>query len=472
MSKQYRCRAVQTLGAVYNLAIPNTILKPVSRAFRRTPNLRGLGQICCVLIGLALAGQAMTAPAGDWSGPERQLASKIAAVTGSAAITLTVENRSSLGKRDSEVIQNGLRSALESAGVHFVKSDRTVSDRASSPATSETTAVKISLSESFASYVWVAEIHQGEAVVVMVSSPRSESSLAGRESVPLSLRKIPLWTQEDPILDVAVLEESAAPTRIAVLAAEKVSIYRLLAGKWQQEQALEIAHARPWPRDLRGRLILAKDHLLDVYLPGVVCRGAGSPLTLSCRESDDPWPLVPAGLSGGSFSVFPGPDSNAVAIAPVGAFYAPMRNFFTGVLTPGVGKLSAVSKFYSAAVLPRDKSLLWLFAATDGHVHVVDGSSDQPAAFPWGSDLASVKTACGSGWQVLATSSEEGSGDWVRAFEFPDRDPVAVSGAVDFLGGVITALWTEAKGDTAVVVVRSRETGSYDAFRLAVACSQ
>jgi hypothetical protein len=83
-----------------------------------------------------------------------------------------------------------------------------------------------------------------------------------------------------------------------------------------------------------------------------------------------------------------------------------------------------------------------------------------------------VKTACGSGWQVLATSSEEGSGDWVHAFEFPDRDPVAVSGAVDFLGGVITALWTEAKGDTAVVVVRSRETGSYDAFRLAVACSQ
>jgi hypothetical protein len=471
VSKQYRCRAVQRRGAVYNLAIPNTILKPVSRALRRTPNLRGTGQICCVLLGLA-----MVAHAADWSGPERQLASKIATVTGSAAITLTVENRSSLGKRDSEVIQNGLRSALESAGVHFVKSDRTVSDRASSPAaTSETTAVKISLSENFASYVWVAEIHQGagEPVVVMVSSPRSESSLAGRESVPLSLRKILLWTQADPILDVAVLEESAAPTRIAVLDAGKVAIYRSLAGKWQQEQALEIAHARPWPRDLRGRLILAKDHLLDVYLPGVVCHSsAGAPLTLSCRESDDPWPLVPAALSGGSFSVFPGTESNAMVIPAVGAFYAPMRNFFTGVLTPGVGRLTTVSKFYSAAVLPRDQSVLWLFAATDGHVHVVDGASDQPAAFPWGSDLASVKTACGSGWQVLATSSEEGSGDWVRAFEFPDRDPVAVSGAVDFLGGVITALWTEAKGDTAVVVVRSRETGSYDAFRLAVACSQ
>jgi hypothetical protein len=354
------------------------------------------------------------------------------------------------------------------------------SDRVTSqPATSDATAVKISLSENSTFYVWVAEIRPGagDPVVVMVSAPRSEIAMAGHESVPLSLRKIPLWTQENPILDVAVLEENATPTRMAVLEAEKVAIYRLLAGKWQQEQALGIVHARPWPRDLRGRLVPARDHVLDVYLPGVACRGAGSPVALSCRESDDPWPLVPAALSGGSFSVFPssnfpGPESTAVNIAPVGAFYAPMRNFFTGVLTPGVGKFTTVPKFYSAALLPRDKYLLWLFAATDGHVHVVDGVSDQVARFDWGSDLASVKTSCGSGWQLLATSSQEANGDWVRAFEFPDRDPVAVSGAVDFSGVAVTALWTEAKGDTAIAVVRNRETGNYDAFRLAIACSQ
>ncbi len=466
VSKQYRCHAVEMVGAVYNLGIPNTNLKPVSRVLRRTPSLRGVGRVCCVLVGLALGAQA-----ADWSVPERQLAGKIFAVTGTAAITLSIENRSSLGKRDSEIIQNGLRSTLESVGVRFAGSGRVTSQTAKS----EATAVRISLSENSTFYVWVAEIRlgTGEPVVVMVSAPRPESATAGHESVPLSLRKIPLWTQEDAILDVAVLEENATPARIAVLDAGKVAIYRLLGGKWQQEQALEIVHTRAWPRDLRGRLIPAKDHLLDVYLPGVVCRSsAGVALTLSCRESEDPWPLVPAALSGGSFSVFPGPEANAVTIAPVGAFYSPLRNFFTGVLTPGVGKLTTVPKFYSAALLPRDKFLLWLFAATDGRVHVVDGVSDQTTAFPWGSDLASVNTACGSGWQVLATSSEEAGGDWVRAFEFPDRDPVAVSGAVEFPGGVVTALWTDVKGDTALVVVRNRETGSYDAFRLAVACSQ
>jgi hypothetical protein len=141
-------------------------------------------------------------------------------------------------------------------------------------------------------------------------------------------------------------------------------------------------------------------------------------------------------------------------------------------LTAAVGKFTTVPKFYSAALLPRDKYTLWLFAATDGHVHMVDGVSDQVTRLNWGSDLASVKTQCGAGWQVLTTSSETASGDAVRAYEFPDRDPVEVSAAVDFAGGVITALWTEAKADTAIAVVRNRETGSYEAFRLAVTCSQ
>src|ERR1035441_8349675 len=95
---------------------------------------------------------------------------------------------------------------------------------------------------------------------------------------------------------------------------------------------------------------------------------------------------------------------------------------------------TTVSKFYSAAFLPREKYLLWLFAAADGRVHMVDGIGDQGLKLVWGSDLTSVKTSCGAGWQVLATSSGEETGDSVRAYEFPDRDPVAVSAAVDFPG--------------------------------------
>lgn len=445
-------------GAVYNLAIPNAIPNSVNRVLRPASILRKVVQLCWLLLGLTMA-----ARAADWSGPEQQLARKIAAVAGPGTVAFSVENRSSLGRRDSEIIQNGLRAALEGLGIRFVKAEQSAAT------------VAISLSENPTSYVWVAEIRrgeeEGEVVVVMVSAPRPMGSTATHESVPLSLRRIPLWIQDDPILDVAVLEENATPTRIAVLDAERVSLYRWQGGKWQQEQTLGIAHARPWPRDLRGRLIPAKDHLLDVYLPGVTCQSAaGAQVALSCRETDDPWPLVPAGVTGGS-SVFPSAGSASATIPPVASFYAPTRNFFTGVLTPGVGKFRTVSKFYSAALLPREKYLLWLFAATDGRVHLVDGMSDQVIRLDWGSNLTSVKTSCGAGWQVLATSSQEGTADSVRAYEFPDRDAVAVSAAIDF-PGVITALWTDAKGDTAVAVVRNLETGTYEAFRLAVACSQ
>src|SRR5258708_37852593 len=102
---------------------------------------------------------------------------------------------------------------------------------------------------------------------------------------------------------------------------------------------------------------------------------------------------------------------------------------------------------------------------------MIDGMSDQTAKLGWGSDLASVRTSCCAGWQVLAASSGEPNADSVRAYVFPGRDPVAVSAAIDF-AGEITALWTEAEGDTAIAVVHNRESGGYEAFRLALACNQ
>ena len=446
------------MGApVYNSAIPADPLK----SLLHHALARWMGSVKVPLIFfLVVFSVAISACAADWNGPEQELAHKIVAITGPGVVAFSVENRSSLGRRDGEIIQDGLRNAAAGLGLRFAAPEQAAAT------------VKVTLSENLTSYVWVAEIHQSasEHAVVMVSAPRPENSGSRntRESAPLSLRKTPLWTQDEAILDVAVLEESPAPAQIAVLDAQRLAIYRMQNGKWQAEQSLSITHAHPWPRDLRGRLVPAHDHLFDVYLPGVIC--AAAPLTLNCRESDDPWPLVPTGLNAGSVFPSAGMSGAGASLPQMKAFFASTRNFFTGVMTPGVGKFSSMPKFYSAALQPRDRYTLWLFAATDGHIHLIDGVSDQAAKLAWGSNLASVKTACGAGWQVLATTSGE-AGDAVRAYEIPDRDPAAVSAAVD-LPGQVTALWTEAKGDTAIVVARNRETGSYEAFRLALACGQ
>jgi hypothetical protein len=442
---------------VYNSAIPDAILNTVNRALRSAFSFRVVLFFSLVLTLTA------GAHATDWATPEQELARKIVAVTGPGAVALTVENRSSLSRRDSEVITNGLHASMEVVGLRFVRPEQAAAT------------VTITLSENLQSYVWVAEIRQGggEVAIVMTSLQRPEGVIASHDSLPLTLRKLSLFSQSDPILDVLVLEESSIPTHIAVLDRDKVALYRWQGGKWQQDQALPLTHAQPWPQDLRGRLIPARDHLFEAYLPGVACRSSSAPpITLSCQANDDPWPLTPISLS--DTTTFAGPataSSMTAAIPQTRAFFAPTRNFFTGAVIPHVGQLSTVPKFYSAAPLPRDKYVLWLFAGVDGQIHLINGMSDQSAKLGWGSDIISVRTACGAGWQVLATSSGGTGADSVRTYEFPGRDPVAVSAAVDF-SGEITALWTEAKGDTAIAVVHNRESGSYEAFRLALSCNQ
>jgi hypothetical protein len=152
-------------------------------------------------------------------------------------------------------------------------------------------------------------------------------------------------------------------------------------------------------------------------------------------------------------------------------FFAPTRNYFTGVLSPAIGKFNTVAKFYAAAFIPREKYTLWVFASADGAVRLTDGINEQTSSLAWGSDIATVRTTCGAGWQVLTTGAGDPVQDSVRAYEFPDRDPVAVSTPVDFPGPV-SALWTETRGDSAIAIARNRDTGSYEAFRLSLSCGQ
>jgi hypothetical protein len=398
----------------------------------------------------------LPATAVDWSIPEEQLARKVAGMCGSTPVMLTIENRSSIGRRSTDIIQNGLKAAFANAGVRLTQD--TNADQ-----------LILSLSENLSSYVWVAKLRKttGETLVGMVSIPRPMESTSGPDAVPLLLKKVQIWSQENPILDLAVLDEAATPTRIAVLSSDNLSLYREQGGKWQQEQILAIGHDKPWPRDLRGRLVPARDHLLDVYLPGIVCRSSSAvPLTLACREGDDPWPLVPR-----AFAETPANVSAAasVAVPILNAFFSPTRNFFTGALTPPIGRVNSVPKFFSAAAYAKTNSALWVFAAVDGQIHAIDATTDRALSLNWSSDLTSVKTACGAGWQVIAGTSD--TIEMVRAFEFPDRDPVPVSPEID-LPGPVTAMWQEYRGDTAIVVAKNKDTGMYEAFRLAVACSQ
>jgi len=412
---------------VYNARIP---LMPISP---RAP------RVACLLLLIFLhPGSAL---ANDWQGPATQLAHKIAAVTGPGAVALNLVNRSSLGRTDEDDIRRHLMNELATLGVQQVSPDQAAFT------------VQVSLSEDLRDCLWVTEIRQGtnQPIVVMVSAPGKGGVAAERSPSLLTIHKALLWMSGNRILDVAVLNSN--PPHMIVLEPERIALYRLQNSQWQEEQLLPIAHPHPWPRDMRGRLISRKDHLFDAYLPGVFCRSSASPpLAINCSVSDDPWPLT-------------------ARSSELNAFFSATRNFFTGALSPGIGKQTTAPPFYSAAPLPRSKYTLWMFAAADGQIHFLDGMTDQTRHLAWGSDLAGVHSSCGSGWQVLATANGSGDTDQVTAFEILDREPVIASHPADF-NGTITGLWADSEAASAIAVSRNAETGEYEAYRLSITCSQ
>ena len=231
-------------NAVYNSRIPH--MRVSSSRFPRV-----VGFLVLILMHAPII-----SAAADWRPPEEQLARKIAATTGPGAVALDVMNRSSLSRADVEEIRRGLATRLGVLGVRFVNADQAAA------------IVQITISENLQNYVWAAEIRQGnnETSVVMVSTPRLTSTSVEHTTAPLTIHKTLLWTDEKRVLDVALVNSS--PQHVIVLEPEKVVLSKFQDGRWQQEQSLPLSHSRPWPRDLRGRLILRRDHLFDVYLPG------------------------------------------------------------------------------------------------------------------------------------------------------------------------------------------------------------
>jgi hypothetical protein len=437
-------------GAAYNSRISLATATPGMLTLLSS---RFVSSVVFVLVWLF----AVPASPQNWSGAEEQLAGKIVSAigptkpgpttTGPTTMAVVVLNRSPLSTAMTDDIRRNLLTQLASLGIRFV------------PVEQAAVTVQVSLSEDLRSYVWVAEIHQGAnaSSVVMVSVPRPAAVSVEPEAAAMVLRKIPLWSQPERILDVAVSDGN--PARMLVLDANGVAFYRFQEGRWQPEQSLAIVHSRPWPRDLRGRLVLGKDnnnkdHPFDAYLPGVYCRGsAGAPPAMTCSYSDDSWPV--------------GTDPFSL-----NASFTSSRNFFSGVLSPAVGQLTKAPAFYSAAAVPGEKATRWLLATVDGQIHLLDGITDQVVGkLGWGSDIATVHSGCGSGWQVLASGSREGRGDSdvVQAFEVASREPIAASPPLE-VNGAITALWTESGGTGAVAVLHNSETGRYEAFRLTLAC--
>jgi len=411
-------------GAIYNS--PNLQMK------LHSSRLRWALCLCILFSQLSFA--------ADWHDPISQLATQITAATGPSVVALEINNHSSISSAEIEEIRREITSSLAASGVRVWQPDQAAAN------------IKLTLSENLQDYVWVAEIQPGtnDAKVILVSTPRPYIAPVGQNAPAITIRATTLASQTDPILDVAVVENT--PPRVVVLGRTAVTIQEFANQRWSVVQSLPISSPTPLPRDARGRIFLRKDRLFDAYLPGLGCHSTNSnPIAMSCAPSEDPWPIQSQGLS---------------------AFFSPARNFFTGALVPGIGKQNSAPPFYSAAAIPRANYSLWIFAGLDGQVHLLDGINQQVLnRIHWGSDVAAVHPACRSDSLVLADAPESEPAESIQAFEFADREPSVVSPKLT-LNGRVTALWSTPGGDSAIAVYRNASTGNYETLQLNLDCGR
>jgi hypothetical protein len=309
------------------------------------------------------------------------------------------------------------------------------------------TTIRVILSENICGYVWLAQVQQGsDTKVAMLVVPKQETSLPASSAVVL--RRSFLIVQQEQILDAA-LWQSHDQRYLLVLGPSQVNIYRQNGTRWESVAIIGIPH-ESYPRDLRGRLWVGKDGDWRAFLPGIQCSGAQQlqpPMT--CRESDDPWMLN----------------------GTTAAFYNSARNYFTGAMVPVQAKL--FPPFYSAAQMTGATGVGWVLAGIDGQTMIFDGTAIRglSGSRDFGSDIASVRSGCGSGTQLLATGAGDDSvNDTILAFEIDDQGTHAASPPLAF-DGPLTALWTTSEGDGAIAVLRT-QTGSYEAYSVSVACNQ
>jgi hypothetical protein len=426
--------------------------------------MRWLGVIAAILL---LTSAACAAP-GPWDEPAAELAGRIADILGAGQARLTVRNLSSIPNDAVPTIRRLLEQDLKERGIAISGAD-------------SASTLRITLSENARNRLWVAEIAEGdETQVAMVSLPPDQPQPAPAAG-GLLLRSDIVISEPEPVL--AALELANG---LVVLEPDAIVIDARAAQGWQEQTRASVEERVPIARDPRGILLPSANGAGFVaWLPGAHCTGsepqagADAEWSVECIPSDDPWTLVELLASASpvqSPAQVQSPPQTGPASAPANApvvlkaFYNAARNYFTGVLSPGVGV--DLPAFYAAVLIARGAGNGALLVegidgkmqiAANGSLAAVSGARD------WGSDLAVLRSGCGTGTQIVVSSSGEAANDSLRAYELPALEAVPVSAPLA-MQGTVTALWSAPDFKSVYATVRTA-ANQYEVVRVSALCN-
>ena len=420
--------------------------------------IKAVAMLVCWLAVLDASRAQTTTMQGRWAQAAAELAAQIADLLGPGQAQLTIRNLSAIQSSEIPVIRKLLEQDLKARGVL-------------NGGTESANTIRVTLSENVRERLWVAEIIEGNVTrvamvhvdaVSAIPAVSSERIVLRKEKMPFYFNRSGSMAQNDPILGTLEILND-----VVVLFPDRISTFRFNNGEWVASDSSPIGDRRV-TRDPRGVLLRSQDgYGFDAFSAGVTCSGrvaqtvldspgVGESWSIRCHTSDDPWP------------VYQNPDAGSPAALK--AFYNTARDYFTGVVTPAVGV--DLPPFYSAGMIPRAAGGgAMLLTAIDGKVQVVENGAMRAVAGTrdWGSDFGVVRSGCGSGTQVIASSSGEAANDNLRAFDIPALEAVPMSAPLA-MEGTVTALWTATDGKSAMAVVRNT-AGEYEVDRVTALCN-
>jgi hypothetical protein len=372
----------------------------------------------------------------DFPSAASDFASKITGRTAVRLASLTFKNRSSLPDPSVALIRIDLQRELQNRGWRLRKPDET------------NNVITVTLAENLDHYVWTAEIDNSETtetVLLELARPKEDSALP-RGFVSLS--RTLLIASDTPLLDVTLLEGKVAEgSHLLALTPAAVQLYQFQGGQWNMLQSIPLSLEPVVSRDLRGRISPTQGGGFDGYLPGVHCTGGVMPsLGVTCRTSDDPWPLSD--------------DRQRLG------FYAARRNFFNGVIMVQGAQSENAGPFFSAAML-NDRAV---YASTNGRFGVQgqNQSSITATSATWGNNIAGILTSCQTDLVLVTAAGDFDANDTVTAFRFAGSEFSAISEPIPF-SGAVQSIKTSSDRQQALAVVASL-SGRYEAYLLTAHC--
>jgi hypothetical protein len=299
--------------------------------------------------------------------------------------------------------------------------------------------VTLTVSGNVTSYLGVAKIERGGSEeIVFEALGRVIDAAPGEAASTVVLHKEFLFAQETPMVDVVM---DAEGKHAYALGLREINTHELQNESWVKTQTERLPTQTAADREMRGFFYFGVD-AGAVYLPGEMCRvSALDQKGWSCEGYRRRMPVrtVPEELLAGK----------------------------------------KLGDWHSVARFEHDGHASLIVTAEDGMARLYEEGQEAAAVFRgWGSEVASIRSACGMGWQVLKTSP----GDWtardtVEAVEIQNGAARAVSPQLEFAGPVVALHGFAMRGadsgsenKSAIAIAHNLQSGNYEAYRLTISC--